>query len=591
MMQFFQDMAQPIEGPPREILSSHPQRAARPAAAWLLVGLVLFCLLPRALMAFKSDIICRDGVLFVQLGSALERGDLAKGLGPMWINIYPLILMGLHRCGLDWGLAGTIWGVAMGSLTVLPLYGWIRRQFNDRVGLVAAILYAVHPKFIEWTPELTRDQTFWFLAALTLYLSYRAITEVRLDWFCATGLAVTLAVHTRFEGWFLFLPILLWSGWRLLSLTEQRLRLSFGLACCLLTCPLLIGVVNHTWLRNFPERRWGDFHRLAYVQHWFDSLVGRDPSPAKPQPVPSPEAVPSPTAVAALAPAAPVTSTTAEGVPPASSESAAVPPTQPSSVTEPIGTQQAFSIYFRTLLRGLNWIYWLFMLLGWWLWRDVWLRRESQPLFYAAVCVMTGMWIHLFESHMSSSRYPLTLVILSVPYAAFGVISYCQGLTRMLQRLPRTRIVFAHVFAGVISLITIIGWTDALTSRETSRVREAALGKWLLAEYGPDRRMAVTGQINLITYYSGCAATELPLEETLPLMLDRLAAAHPELLLVSSKQLAPEAQQWLMQHVEQMGLQPIPNDRLPSICRKAGFVILVGPELKAALPRPELRGL
>ena len=66
----------------------------------------------------------------------------------------------------------------MSSLTVLPLCGWVRRQFNDQTALLAGVLYAAHPVFIQWSPELIRDPTFWLLFMLTLYLLWRAVTEV-----------------------------------------------------------------------------------------------------------------------------------------------------------------------------------------------------------------------------------------------------------------------------------------------------------------------------------------------------------------------------------------------------------------------------
>ena len=80
---------------------------------------------------------------------------------------------------MDWELAAAVWGVTISSLVVLPLWGWARRQFDDRVALVACLLYAVHPKMIEWSPEAMRDPTFWFLFMLAIYWLWRAITEVR----------------------------------------------------------------------------------------------------------------------------------------------------------------------------------------------------------------------------------------------------------------------------------------------------------------------------------------------------------------------------------------------------------------------------
>ena len=90
-----------------------------------------------------------------------------------------------------------LWSLLISSLVVLPLFGWVRRQFDDRVALVACLLYAVQPKLIAWSPEIMRDPTFWFLFTLSIYLLWRAVTEVRPGWFVAAGVAVALACLKR----------------------------------------------------------------------------------------------------------------------------------------------------------------------------------------------------------------------------------------------------------------------------------------------------------------------------------------------------------------------------------------------------------
>src|SRR5207244_12435965 len=106
------------------------------------------------------DTLCRDGIFYIQLPEALERHDVQGGLGTLRLNTFPAVLAVLHHLGLNWQLAGECWGVAMSSLAVLPLFGWARRQFDDRLATIACLLYAVHPKLIEWSPELVRDPTF-----------------------------------------------------------------------------------------------------------------------------------------------------------------------------------------------------------------------------------------------------------------------------------------------------------------------------------------------------------------------------------------------------------------------------------------------
>lgn len=139
------------------------------------IMLLLFAvtLLPRFVMAWLIPTICPDGTTYVAVATWIEEQGTyyRRDLG---VNLYPLILAALHKAGLGWPLAAKLWGVVCASLVVLPLYGWVRRMFDDRIALCAGLLYAFHPKLIEWSPEMVREQTFWLLAALVWYAAWRA---------------------------------------------------------------------------------------------------------------------------------------------------------------------------------------------------------------------------------------------------------------------------------------------------------------------------------------------------------------------------------------------------------------------------------
>ena len=196
---------------PNHLADAQPERLRLPEARRLLLVLVLLCLVPRAVMALRIPSICPDGVVYIDIARNLDTGHLREAFHQMALNVYPVILLLLHRLGLDWEVAARLWGVVISSLVVLPLWGWVRRQFDDRVALVACLLYAVHTKFIEWSPEAMRDQTFWLLFMLAIYWLWRAVTEVRYGWFIAAGGAITLASLTRIEGLFLLIPLTLWT--------------------------------------------------------------------------------------------------------------------------------------------------------------------------------------------------------------------------------------------------------------------------------------------------------------------------------------------------------------------------------------------
>ena len=201
-------------------------RLAVVPACGLLAILVLVCLVLRAWMAWRWDIIWPDTVAYFEAAKALEQGDRDPLVVQFGLNIYPFILLLLHRAGLGWELAGQWWSLAMASLTVLPLWGWLRRQFDGQVATVGCLLYAVHPRLMNSSPLIIRDSTFWFLFALTLYLAWRAALEVRPGLFAAAGIAWGLALHTRTEGWLLLVPVALWFVMRWRVVAGRRLRLA-----------------------------------------------------------------------------------------------------------------------------------------------------------------------------------------------------------------------------------------------------------------------------------------------------------------------------------------------------------------------------
>jgi len=217
----------------------------------VVAGLLALALVPRAIMAWKLDTICSDGPLYIYLAKALEAGNFGTAFGRMGINPYPVALAALQHLGLDWETAGKVWGVSLATLCVLPIFGLLRRQFSDGVAVLACVLYAVHPKLIEWSPELIRDQTYWFLFATAAYLLWRAVSEARPWLFVPAAVVSALSVMTRFEGAFLCAAWVAWIGWRLyLSDAEARRRIGFGLVLSLVCLPGLLIALSLIFARH-----------------------------------------------------------------------------------------------------------------------------------------------------------------------------------------------------------------------------------------------------------------------------------------------------------------------------------------------------
>ena len=263
--EFFREIMQLAEALPQGC-AVRPVRPWRPKIVALLLAA---CFLPRAVAAWNSDVLWSDSLHYVYASLALEHGDMQEAFGEFGLNIYPILLVPLRHLGVDWQIAGKWFGVIVATCAVVLLWGWLRRMFDDRLALIACLAYAFHGKLIIISPLIIRDSTFWFLFVLSLYFLWRAVSELRIGQFLAAGLAMTLAIHTRTEGWLLVIPLVGWCCWRAIAGWDQRVgwdqraqanagppyratraRLALGCFLCLAVIPGTVAMVNLTWLRG-----------------------------------------------------------------------------------------------------------------------------------------------------------------------------------------------------------------------------------------------------------------------------------------------------------------------------------------------------
>jgi hypothetical protein len=520
---------------PNHLAAPQPQRLNLSPAPWLLVGLVLLCLAPRVGMAWRIPSVCPDGVLYIKAAKALEAGNFREAFREMSLNIYPAILMLLHRTGLDWESGAAAWGVVISSLAVLPLWGWVRRQFDDRVALVACLLYAVHSKFIEWSPEVMRDQTFWFLFMLSVYWLWRAVVEVHFGYFIAAGAGVTLASLTRTEGLFLLIPFALWVFWRLLALQSGRRKLLVGAMLCVVVFPVLLALVNLVWLCGHANWTGMRLEPLARVQPWLHSLLGRGA----------------------------VTADSGDILDPA--------------------VQLTFGrmlwVFFPTATRGLSSVFALLMFGGLWGWRRVWARRDQQPLFYMTLVILCGIWVQLWFDKNICPRYMLPIVLMASPFAALGLLGLVARLMHVVQRLQWGSRRQAVLTAGLGMAIAAFGWTEALTSNKDyfqARRMLADTGRWLGREHSnPSVLVGQTGIAPIVSYYARSSAYEaFNRDASNAFILGLVTHSKADVVILQPwRQLTGERCASLVEQMKQSGLELVSPDVQPST--ECAFYVLV----------------
>ncbi len=564
---------------PNQLADPKPLRLPLTGAGARLALLLALCLAPRIWMADRIGSVCPDGALYIEKAQHLEQDGPPATPDSYDFNFYLLVLRAWHRAGLDWEMAGTVWGILASSLAVLPLFGWVRRMFDDRVALLAGALYAAHPKLIEWSPEALRDPTFWLLFTTALYCSWRAVTEVRPGWFFAAGVVTFLAVNTRFEGWFLLLPTMVWCGWRWLALRQGRWQLAggaglFGIAYPLVTALLVYG-------HGYPQ--WGT--RASPLDRLTELTRTRSDAPEPTPPSAAPMTAPPTDAPAAAESDGSDTDT-------ASSALAAHAEAAPTAATDKLVTSDAPAsarptprqtawLVLDKVCRAFTVVFGVPVLLGLARWWRLCLRTDRQPLVLLAGITVAAVWVHAAEIHMSSTRYLLPLVIVCTPLAALGLLPLCRWAGHAAGWLAPRRGLAPH-FAATAVLLGVLagGAADAITSRVSSRTAKADLGGWLGERIGAEQTIAGSYNWRLTTYYAGARFHPLPLfscDLTPEKFGKMLTETRPEALLLCRRRMPMTVVRSLSEQASARGFELVDPRQLPDSCRGRVLVLLRRP--------------
>jgi 4-amino-4-deoxy-L-arabinose transferase-like glycosyltransferase len=508
------------------------------------------CFAPRALVWQQRRVLCTDGVFFVERAQGWESGDAGQALDRLDWNLYPLLLWGGHAGGMSWEAAGALIGLTAATLLVLPLFGIVRRTSGTLTAAVACLLYAVHPEAIDWSGEVVRDPLFWLVLVCGWGCLERAWPLGTRGWYLAAGVCVAAGVLLRFEGWFLLAVggLVAGHGLKDASSTSVGLASAHFAKCYVQRVACLVGplamamlLLNVRLLESDQPWRWGRFDHLTLARDW---LAG------------------SQVEVAA-----------------ASEKPAAL-----SAQTAGASIRELMWGYRHTLLQAFGGPYAALTVIGLslqWVhrrWKRFWISNLLATLFLASI------WVYLCRQQETTARYFVPVVILLLPAAATGLIQTCTGIAAAAQRIMRYRgrveprelaTVGAPLLLAVVSLL--LAWTgmrDSLEREYSSRVLRADLGLWIAAQFGTQRDLLCSENLErLVGHYARAQHRSIPPQLT-GASLQAWVTNHPaELLVLWQRPPLDRQASDLLAAAEPLGYQRVAPRHIPQALRDAAILV------------------
>ena len=168
----------------------------------IISGLFLFSFVLRFYAFLNTPLINHDGVWYINQAKALalNNWDLARDCGYDFISLYHLLIPVFFKITGDWIIAGMSISFIFGSLTVIPMYLFLRHFFNMKISFLAGLALSVNPFFVSYSVELIKDPIFWFFGLSGIYLFATAIkNEKRAFLLIFSNVSFLIAGFARFE--------------------------------------------------------------------------------------------------------------------------------------------------------------------------------------------------------------------------------------------------------------------------------------------------------------------------------------------------------------------------------------------------------
>jgi hypothetical protein len=162
---------------------------------------LLLAVAVRTWIAAHTYLISTDSERFLYMAQNFRAGRIGAGLSEDYHPLYPALIAGLsYLTGLNLETSGVAVSIALGSLTILPLYLITRNLFTPLAGVMGALVLVFHRYSAEQSADIMSEAAYIFFLMWGAWALLWGMKRARLAGFLACGLCAGLAYLVRPEG-------------------------------------------------------------------------------------------------------------------------------------------------------------------------------------------------------------------------------------------------------------------------------------------------------------------------------------------------------------------------------------------------------
>ena len=164
--------------------------------------IILFGFAIRLFSFYCTHIINPDGVLYIHQARAIYYGlkDSVLTCSMGFLSNYSIIIVFAYQIFGDWEVAAKSVSLFFGTLTLVPLYFLLDRFLRKEITLMATLIFALTPVFVDKSVDVVRDPVYWFFSVLGLYFFVSQIEKRNYLYLILSSFCFLMAAWARIEA-------------------------------------------------------------------------------------------------------------------------------------------------------------------------------------------------------------------------------------------------------------------------------------------------------------------------------------------------------------------------------------------------------
>lgn len=178
---------------------------------WKMLLLILaFASGLRLFLLISPEVIHNDGIEYLNHAKKIVSGDWSGGRVP---PLYPALIAFFYSLMGNYELAGILVSAVFGSLIIFPVFYLGRELFNDKIGVLSALLASVHPFLFISSGSVLTESTYRFFLTVSVLFGWKAFSKCVFFDILLFSLFTTFAYLTKPEAIGILLVFSLWALW------------------------------------------------------------------------------------------------------------------------------------------------------------------------------------------------------------------------------------------------------------------------------------------------------------------------------------------------------------------------------------------